>query len=185
MKIILASQSPRRQQLLQKLDLDFKVEVKSVEEKYPTDLEKEKIPAFLAKLKAEAFSNLEKDTLLITADTIVILEDEVLEKPQNKAHAQEMLEKLSGKKHEVFTGICLTTCKNQEIFTVQSSVYFKNLTKKEIEYYIEKYEPFDKAGAYGIQDWLGYIAVEKIEGCYYNVMGLPTSKLYQKILNYI
>jgi len=179
-KIILASNSPRRQELLAGLDIDFEIKtIPDIEESYPDSLQKEEIPVFIAKQKAFAYKQyLEDNTLLITADTIVLLEGKVYGKPENEEEAKEMLQILSGKTHEVITGVCLTGLKKQQTFSVSSKVTFSFLQEEEIDYYVKKYKPFDKAGAYGVQEWIGYIGVEKLEGSFYNVMGLPVRVLY-------
>ena len=179
-KIILASGSPRRQELLAGLDIDFEVKtISDIEESYPETLKKEEIPVYIAKQKANAYQKyLEEDTLLITADTIVLLEGNVYGKPENERDAKEMLQILSGQTHEVITGVCLTGLKKQQTFSVSSQVKFARLQEDEIDYYVKKYRPFDKAGAYGVQEWIGYIGVEKLEGSFYNVMGLPVRILY-------
>ena len=179
---ILASKSPRRQQLLQSLGIPFTVKTHEVEENFPDGLTKQEIPVFLAKLKAEPFKpELNENDLLITADTIVWLNGKVLGKPADRKEAKLMLNELSGKVHEVISGVCLTSANKQVSFYSISSVYFKNLTEKEIEYYISRGNPFDKAGSYGIQDWIGIIGITRIEGSFYNVMGLPIQKLYEEI----
>lgn len=180
--IILASKSPRRQELLKKLEINFKIKTNPVEENYPSHLKNEEIALYLAELKAESFSKeLKINDLVITADTIVCIENEVLGKPKNKQSAKEMLKKLSGNKHTVYTGVCLKTTKRTHSFWASTEVYFRPLKTEEIDYYLSNYEPYDKAGAYGIQEWIGYIGIEKIEGSYFNVMGLPTQKLYDEL----
>jgi septum formation protein len=181
--VILGSQSPRRQYLLKELGVKYDVKLKQMaEENYPDNLVKKEIPLYLANQKAAAFDDeMNARTLVITADTIVWLDNEVIHKPKNNTEAYEILRKLSGKVHQVYTGVCLRTLNQKTAFSSQTDVYFKELTDKEIWYYIDKYEPFDKAGAYGIQEWLGYIGVEKIEGSFFNVMGLPVQKLYVEI----
>jgi septum formation protein len=180
-RIILASNSPRRKELLSGLDIEYEIKsLPDIEESYPETLWKEEIPVYLAKLKAEAYKKLMNEkTLLITADTIVWLEEKVYGKPENEADAKTMLQKLSGKTHEVITGVCLTTQTKQKAFFAISKVKFSVLEEDEIEYYIKKYKPFDKAGAYGVQEWIGYIGVEQLEGSFYNVMGLPVRMLYR------
>lgn len=179
---ILASKSPRRQQLLRSLDIDFTVQTREVDENYPKYLKKEEVPVFLAELKARAFQNdLKENDLLITADTIVCLDDQILGKPEDYEEAFSMLKTLSGKKHQVITGVCLTSLSKQISFYSISEVEFKVLTGDEIDYYIQHYRPFDKAGAYGIQEWIGTIGISHIEGSFYNVMGLPVQKLYEMI----
>ena len=179
---ILASKSPRRQQLLQLLGIPFVVKTHEVEENYPEDLTKEEIPVYLAKLKSETFrSELKDNDLLITADTIVWMNGKVLGKPADRNEAKSMLKELSGKGHQVISGICLTSVNKQISFYSLSNVQFKKLTDKEIEYYISHSNPFDKAGSYGIQDWIGIIGITGIDGSFYNVMGLPIQKLYEEI----
>lgn len=179
---ILASKSPRRNDLLKSLGIDFKVKTKEVDEVYPDSLSKEEIPVYLAKLKARAFSNDISDIdLVITADTIVWLNGKVLGKPKDKQEAILMLKELSGNQHQVITGVCLTSKEKEISFYSTSDVYFKNLTSDEIEYYVSEFKPYDKAGAYGIQEWIGSIGISHIEGSFYNVMGLPIQKLYEKI----
>lgn len=180
---ILASGSPRRQILLKSLGIDFKVDIKEVDERFPQNMAKEKIPVFLAEMKAEPFlAELTKKDLLITADTIVWLNGKVLGKPDNEEEARRMLHSLSGRKHKVISGVCLSSCRKQKSFYAVSDVHFKILSDQEIDYYISAYKPYDKAGAYGIQEWIGYIGITHIEGSFYNVMGLPIQKLYTEIL---
>lgn len=181
--IILGSNSPRRKELLAGLDLDFEVKViPGLEEHYPATLQPEEIPVFLAQQKAAAYiPTLPEKTLLITADTIVWNRNEVIGKPKNREEAIQMLQSLSGHEHHVVTGVCLTTTEKQKAFSVISAVKFATLTDEEIGYYVDKYQPFDKAGAYGIQEWIGYVGVESINGSFYNVMGLPVQRLYQEL----
>lgn len=180
---ILASKSPRRQQLLTSLGLNFRVVTKEVEERFPDYLPKEEIPVYLARLKATPFlDNLQPDDLLITADTIVWLNGRVIGKPVNEAEARKMLMDLSGNEHKVISGVCLTSTEKSAEFYAISNVQFKALTDAEISHYISEYKPFDKAGAYGIQEWIGLIGITYIEGSFYNVMGLPVQKLYEEIL---
>lgn len=184
-KIILASGSPRRHQLMRDAGFDFEVRLKPTEEIYPETLLPEKIPEYLSCLKAAAFQGeLKDDELLVTADTIVCLGAKVLGKPHNRENAIEMLHRLSGQKHRVVTGVCLTTSRKQQTFSAFTDVYFKELTDEEIIYYIDRYKPFDKAGAYGIQEWIGYIGIERIDGSFYNVMGLPVQKLYETLKSF-
>lgn len=181
--IILGSNSPRRRELLAGLDLNFEVKViPGLEEHYPPTLQLEEIPVFLARQKAEAYipALLDK-ALLITADTIVWNQNKVIGKPKDREDAIQMLQSLSGHEHHVVTGVCLTTTEKQKAFSVVSTVKFAALTDEEISYYVDKYHPFDKAGAYGIQEWIGYIGVESINGSFYNVMGLPVQRLYQEL----
>lgn len=186
-RIILGSNSPRRRELLAGLDLSFDVHViPGLEENYPDSLQPQEIPVFLSKQKAEAYlPTLEDQVLLITADTIVWNETEVIGKPKDRKDAIRMLRSLSGHEHQVVTGVCLTTTKKQETFSVVSSVRFASLTDEEIIYYVDKYKPFDKAGAYGIQEWIGYVGVESISGSFYNVMGLPVQRLYQELKRFV
>lgn len=179
-EIILASQSPRRQELLKGLDIDFRIETRPVDEVYSRDLKRQEITNYLSILKASAFKkDLKNNQLLITSDTIVWFKDKALEKPKNAEHAKEMLSSMSGHSHEVFTSVCFTTTEKQAVIYDLTKVHFATLTEAEIEYYVIHYQPFDKAGAYGVQDWLGYAAVTRLEGCYYNVMGLPLPKVYE------
>lgn len=186
-KIILASQSPRRQFLLNEIGIDFEVLVKSVDESYPALLEAENIAVYLSELKANAFNfnELPGDALLITADTIVWLNGESIGKPDSLDEAKLMLRKLSGQKHLVSTGVCFRTSKHAHSFYVNTDVWFKNLEDNEIEYYVETYKPLDKAGAYGIQEWIGYIGVEKIDGSFFNVMGFPVQQVYEELMKFI
>jgi septum formation protein len=182
-KIILASKSPRRKELLEGLDIPFEVIVREVEETFPDGLPMEEIPVYLAKLKAEPFRNeLDSNTLVITADTIVWIDGTILGKALNYNGAAEMLRQLSGKKHVVVTGVCLTTKGKQVVFSASTDVYFKVLLDSEIDYYLRNYHPYDKAGSYGVQEWIGFIAIERIEGSYFNVMGLPVQQLYQELI---
>lgn len=182
---ILASKSPRRQELLQSLGIKFQVVTKEVEEKYSIKLKKEEIPVFLAEHKAKHFlDDLKEHDLLITADTIVWFDGEVLGKPGNRQEAIETLQKLSGQEHQVISGVCLSSLNKQKSFFSISNVSFKILSLAEIEYYVSEYKPFDKAGAYGIQEWIGFIGITHIEGSFYNVMGLPIQQLYTEIQNF-
>lgn len=182
-RIILASNSPRRRELMSGIDLPYKVfTLPDIDESYPSDLPKEQVAEHLSHKKAEAYLNyLKDDTLLITADTIVLLEDEILGKPMDAEDAKRMLRMLSGKTHQVITGVSLTTKTKQKSFSAVSYVTFAHLSDEDIAYYIGKYKPFDKAGAYGVQEWIGYVAVEHIEGSYFNVMGLPIFRVNQEL----
>lgn len=183
--IILASKSPRRKQLLESIGIAFQIKLKEVDEIYPDNLTKEEIPVFLAKLKSKPFlDELKPNDLLITADTIVWFNNHVLGKPKDKEEATQMLQMLSGQEHQVISGVCLTSPYKQESFFSISFVRFKEFTKQEIDFYISKFEPFDKAGAYGIQEWIGSVGITHIEGSFYNVMGLPIQKLYEHILDF-
>jgi len=179
-RIILGSQSPRRQSLLKELGLRYDVLVLDVEEIFPGDLAAEKVPLYLAELKSEAYKEkLKENEIIITADTTVILDSKVINKPVDRDDALNMLRQLSGQKHTVVTGVVVLSKSKKTDFSEKTDVYFKPLTEEEINYYVNHYSPFDKAGSYGIQEWLGYIGIEKIDGCYYNVMGLPLSRLYK------
>lgn len=184
-KIVLASNSPRRKELLSELGVDYTVRtLPDVDESYPVQLTGEKIPAFIARKKAEAYKAIiQPDELIITADTIVWLNGQVLGKPESKEEAIEMLRLLSGRLHQVITGVCLTTSNWQKNFTAMTEVEFTTLTDEEITYYVERYSPLDKAGSYGVQEWIGLVGVESISGSYFNVMGLPVQKLYQELVN--
>lgn len=182
-KIILASNSPRRRELLAGLGLDFEVRVlPDIDESYPETLAALDTAEYIAAKKADAYrSAMAPDELIITADTVVIVGDEVLGKPANDSEARDMLLKISGRTHQVVTGVCLTTQQQSSRFSVRTDVTFKPLTEAEIQYYIEKYKPFDKAGAYGIQEWIGYIGCTGLNGSYYNVMGLPVQRIYTEL----
>jgi septum formation protein len=185
--IILASRSPRRQQLLEGAGIRFNV-VKDLEmdEIYPAVLKREEIPMYLAQAKATLYaSRIKNNTLLITADTIVYLNDEVIGKPNDAEDAVAMLTLLSGHMHEVFTGVCLKTANREIVFYAGTKVFFRKFAEDEIRYYVNTYKPFDKAGAYGVQEWIGYVGVEHIEGSFYNVMGLPVQKLYHELIKII
>ena len=185
--IVLASKSPRRQHLLAELGLQFRViDHIDMEEVYPASLRAEEIPLYLAKAKAACCERfIDPNTILITADTIVWLENEVIEKPFDHEGAINMLVKLSGRMHEVFTGVCIKTVAGESSFFAVSRVFFRQLSEDEIRYYVEKFNPLDKAGAYGVQEWIGYVGVERIEGSYFNVMGLPVQQLYSELLKLI
>src|ERR1035437_1158009 len=181
-KIILGSASPRRQQLLKDAAFNFSVQPINADESFPANLKAEQIALYLCEKKAAAFPNkLADNEILITADTIVWIDNIVLNKPGSEFEAKQMLQLLSGKMHQVFTGVCLTSNKNKISFTDETKVYFKNLTEEEILFYIKNYKPFDKAGSYGAQDWLGLVGIEKIEGSYFNVMGLPIHRVYEEL----
>ena len=181
--IILGSGSPRRHYLLNELGIEYEIMVnKNLGETYPVGLSKEEIPVYLAKLKSRAImKEMPPATLLITADTIVWLDGKVINKPKDRADAVSILKRLSGNMHEVLTGVCLRTAERMHSFYASSLVWFAGLGDEEINYYIDQYEPFDKAGAYGVQEWIGYIGIEKIEGSYFNVMGLPIQKVYHEL----
>jgi septum formation protein len=180
--IILASKSPRRKELLTLLDLEFTIEVREVDEIFPDNIDVTEVAEYLAKLKASAFTDIKIDQLIITADTVVVLDEQILGKPKNKAEARSMLQNLSNRSHQVITGVCINSSDKTISFSNTTKVYFKELTASEIEYYIENYKPFDKAGSYGIQEWIGAIGITKIEGSYFNVVGLPIQEL-KEVLN--
>lgn len=181
-KLILASASPRRQQLMKDAGFTFEVRLKNVEEKYPQELHWENVPEYLSKVKASAFrEELKAEEVLITADTVVCIHDRILGKPADRKEAISMLQELSGNRHLVVTGVSVTTRTEQLSFSSRTDVFFKHLSNEEIEFYVDTYKPFDKAGAYGIQEWIGYIGIERIEGSFYNVMGLPIQKLYETL----
>ena len=178
-RLILASKSPRRQELLKGLDLDFTIQTIDVEENYDEHLQKEAIPIFLASSKANAAINtLKEKDILITADTIVWADNKAFNKPKDKQEAIAMLRALSGSTHSVITAVQLTSTQKSHSFFSETEVHFSTLFEEEINYYVEHYRPFDKAGAYGIQEWIGYIGIKKISGSYFNVMGLPVHQLY-------
>lgn len=183
-RIILASGSPRRQQFFRELNIDFTIQIKEVEEIYPEDLKASEITVYLAELKANAFDLLADNEIVITSDTIVWHENNALGKPKDVQEAFNMLQSLSGKTHEVITSVCFKTKNTLETITETTKVTFNSLSDEVIRYYIETYKPFDKAGSYGIQEWIGLVGIEKIEGSYTNVVGLPVDKVYQKLINY-
>ena len=181
-KLILASASPRRKELLEKLDLPFVVRPVDTDEFYPESLPAKDVAGFLARHKAQTVrQRLREGEIMITADTVVVLGNQILGKPENHAHAVAILNHLSGKQHRVYTGICLTSTEKQICFTEVSTVHFRHMEGEEIEYYINRYKPFDKAGGYGIQEWIGDVAIDRIEGSYNNIVGLPSHKLYEAL----
>lgn len=183
-KVILASNSPRRKQLLAGLGVDYEVRtLPDVDESYPSSLQGADIPLYISQEKANAYrAMLQPGELMITADTIVWLHGEVLGKPADREEALAMLHRLSGCTHEVFTGVTLTTTEWQRSFAAQTEVRFAELSDEEITYYVDQFRPMDKAGAYGVQEWIGYIGVENISGSYFNIMGLPVQRLYRELL---
>ncbi|MDC7175170.1 Maf-like protein [Bacteroides cellulosilyticus] len=183
-KVILASGSPRRRELMAGLGVNYEVRIlPDVDESYPDTLQGEEIPLYIAKEKADAYiPMMQPDELIITADTIVWLDGKVLGKPRDREDALQMLRTMSGRTHEVFTGVCITTTDWQRSFTAQTEVRFATLSEDEIIYYVDNFKPMDKAGAYGVQEWIGFIGVENISGSYYNIMGLPVKKLYRELL---
>lgn len=182
--IILGSNSPRRKELLAGLNVKFEIKTNDTDETFPDSLPIEEIPLFLARKKGETYT-LEKNDLLITADTIVVVDENiVLGKPRDKENAIQILKMISGRMHKVITGVSIRSLEKQKSFHTITEVYFKELDDEEIEFYLENYRPYDKAGAYGVQEWIGYIGVEKIVGSYYNIMGLPIQKLYKELKNW-
>lgn len=183
-EVILASNSPRRKELLSGLDIDYSIVIlPDIDESYPDDIIGVDIAIFVAEKKAKAYT-LKENSLLITADTIVLLGDKVLGKPKDCDEAKLMLAELSGQTHIVATGVCISTQRKKHSFVVTSEVRFAKIEQNEIDYYVDKYKPLDKAGAYGVQEWIGYIAVEYISGSYFNIMGLPVQRLYQELKNF-
>lgn len=182
-KIILASNSPRRRELLAGLDISFEVKViPGIDESYPEDLPAVEVPQYISKAKADAYLGMiDDDTMVITADTVVVLDNEILGKPVDDDDARRILHKLSGKTHQVITGVCLTSLDKQRVFAVTTGVTFKQFTEQEIDYYVSHYHPLDKAGAYGIQEWIGHIGVTALNGSYFNVMGLPVQRIYMEM----
>lgn len=183
--IILASGSPRRQQFFKEMDLHYTIRLKEIEEIYPEHLQAEEITNFLAELKASAFENeLKENDILVTSDTIVWLKGKALGKPKDYDDSFQMLQQLANQTHEVITSVCLKSIDKTEVFHCVTKVTFSDLSDEAIQYYLNNYQPFDKAGSYGIQDWIGLIGISKIEGSYTNVVGLPTEMLFQKLMNY-
>lgn len=186
MKIVLGSASPRRAELLEKMGYSFEIRVADTDENFPESLASKEVAAFISKQKASALlPSLQSDELLICADTVVIVDNQILGKPENELAAKEMLRQLSGKKHEVMTGVTVASHQNEVTFSDTTFVEFMDLSEEEIEFYIHKYQPFDKAGSYGIQEWIGMIGIRSIQGSYTNVMGLPTHALYSVLKNWI
>lgn len=185
-KILLASHSPRRRELLSQLRVPFNtIGLKDIDETYPETLPAEDVPQFLANKKADAYSrHLKQGDLLITADTLVILDEKILGKPKDHDAAVAMLHELSGKQHRVVSGVCVTTASRRITFSTVTDVKFAELEDCDIEYYVNNFQPYDKAGGYGIQEWIGYVAVEWIRGSYYNVMGLPVHQLYEELKHF-
>lgn len=180
-KLILASGSPRRQQILQEAGISFSINTKDTPEDYPQHLPVEEIPSYLAWKKAKPFLTELSDETILTADTIVILAGEVIGKPENEKDACQMLKKLSGNCHTVITGVCIVNQNKKVIFSEKSKVYFRELSNEEIAHYVNTYKPLDKAGAYGVQDWIGMVAITRIEGSFYNIMGLPIHKVLKEL----
>lgn len=188
-RLVLASNSPRRKELLAGLDIPFEVRViKGIDESHPEGVDIYSIPEALAQRKASAYKdNLADDEVILTADTVVILDEQILEKPTSLENAKEMLRQLSGRSHSVVTGVCIGTKEDLNLshFSVLTEVHFKELTDEEINYYVETYRPLDKAGAYGIQEWIGYVGVTGIDGSFYNVMGLPVQRIHPELTKII
>lgn len=181
-KIILASKSPRRQELLKGLGLNFEIRTRDIPEDYPTNIPAEEVPLYLAEKKANEFlPELKSDEFIITSDTIVIHDSKILEKPQSVDHARQMLRTLADSDHLVVTGVCIQSHSKKVVFGDHTQVFFNPLTDQEIEFYIENYKPFDKAGSYGAQDWIGFVAIRKLVGSYFNVMGLPVHRVYEEL----
>lgn len=183
--VVLASGSPRRQELLSAMDIPHRVEVRKINEVYPDHLKGHEITNYLAQKKAEAFDELKPNQIIITSDTIVWFKNQPVEKPRNREHALQMLESLSGQMHQVYTSVCFKTPEETRLVYDCTKVWINPTSKSELEYYVDHYHPMDKAGSYGIQDFFGYIAVDRIEGCYYNVMGLPTRLVYQNLVSLV
>lgn len=185
-KVLLASKSPRRRELMSQLRVPFSViNLGGIDESYPDNLPADQIPQYLSNIKADAYiNNMKGRELIITADTLVIVDDKVLGKPANHDEAVKMLTELSGKTHKVVTGVCISTHDKRTSFSTTTEVKFSNISQQDIEYYVENFLPFDKAGAYGIQEWIGCVAVESINGSFYNVMGLPVHQLYKELKNF-
>ncbi|PIQ31372.1 MAG: septum formation protein Maf [Bacteroidetes bacterium CG18_big_fil_WC_8_21_14_2_50_41_14] len=185
--VILASGSPRRRELLTEMGINFTVRTKPGDESFSSTMPIHQVPGYLSEQKAIAFASdeLNDNQLVITADTIVVLENQILNKPFNPEEAYDMLELLSGKTHRVITGVTLMTTVKTHTFSVTTEVVFKKLTPDEIRYYVQNYKPFDKAGAYGIQEWIGHVAIERVDGSYFNVMGLPTHRLYEELIHFL
>ena len=183
--LILASNSPRRQQLMRDTGFEFTIKVKDTNEDFPETMPSEEVPAYLARKKAEAFRAEMENQIILTADTIVVIDDEILNKPKDTIEATEMLKKLSGRQHQVITGVCVMTTENTETFIDVTQVFFRELTDFEIAYYIKTCKPFDKAGAYGVQDFIGMVGILRMEGSYFTVMGLPVHKVYEALRRYM
>jgi septum formation protein maf len=184
-RIVLGSQSARRQQLLKGLDIDFEIKtLDNTEETFPSDMPAGEVAPYLARRKAEALQPLADDELLITADTVVVVDGKIYGKPSGKEEARSMLQTLSGRMHEVITGVAITTAERSVVFAVSTKVWFTHISTEDIDYYIERYRPFDKAGSYGIQEWIGFVGIEHIEGSFYNVMGLPVHRIYRVLKDF-
>ncbi|MEQ8809226.1 MAG: Maf family protein [Imperialibacter sp.] len=182
--MILASNSPRRQQLLKEAGFSFEVYTEQVDESYPDSIKKSTVGEYLARKKSDFYGKKLSDAIIVTADTTVVLDNQLLEKPADSNEAYEMLTRLSGRSHDVITGVCIAAPDGLDAFSVSTRVTFKELTNEEINYYISNYKPFDKAGAYGIQEWIGMIGITGIEGSYFNVVGLPVQELFAALSKY-
>lgn len=176
-KLILASQSPRRKQLMEAAELEFEIIIADVDETNPEGMPGEEVPVFLARKKATAIQHMANDAIVIAADTVVLLDHHILGKPRDAVHAKETLSRLSGRTHLVVTGVCMQSADKQVSFSTTTAVHFRQLTAAQIDHYVERYKPFDKAGAYAIQEWIGMVGIERIDGDYYNVMGLPIGEV--------
>jgi len=187
LRLILASKSPRRQMLLKGLDIPFKVvTLPDIDESFPSDLKENKIAEYLSQQKAESYRKLlDEKTIVITADTIVWFNNQVLNKPSDRGNAIHMLQTLSNQMHIVYTGVSITSFNKQKTFCSETKVWFRELKHTDIEYYVDQYKPYDKAGAYGAQEWIGYVAIKRIEGSYFNVMGLPVQQLYFELEQFV
>ena len=185
--LILASASPRRRQLMEEAGMRFTLAAKfECDESYPTTLPAAEVASFLSALKSEAYpESLSEGEILVTADTTVVVDERVLGKPADREEACEMLRAMSGRSHTVYTGVTLRSCEKKHTFAVATLVYFREMSDDEIAYYVDNYRPYDKAGAYGIQEWIGYVAIERIEGSFYNVMGLPVQRLYTELISFL
>lgn len=185
-RYILASGSPRRRELLGGLGVEFEVHPLDVDESYPNEMKGIEVPLYLAEKKADAFDErgIQEDQVVIAADTIVLLDDEILTKPANDKAAKIVLKKLSGETHQVITGVCIRDKSKKKSFSVSTQVHFKVLSDEEIAYYVERFKPFDKAGGYGIQEWIGFVGIDYIKGSYFNVVGLPVQHLYDELLKF-
>ena len=187
-RLVLASGSPRRREIFKILGFDFQIVTKETEEVYPETLEAEKVSEYLAVLKAAAFEkeiNADEKLIVITADTTVIIDGKIIGKPKDRNDAINILKTLAGKKHTVCSGVCIKNSKKQKVFTALTDVWFKELSDEEIEFYVDNFKPFDKAGAYAVQEWIGAAAISRIEGSYYNVVGLPSKMLYVELEDFV
>jgi septum formation protein len=180
--IILASGSPRRQHFFKELDIDFTIDVREVDEHYPPELKGPEITDYLARLKASMFTDLSENDIVVTSDTIVWMDNAAINKPKDFNEAKKMLSRLSGSVHEVITSVCFTGTNFQKTVNDTTKVWFRELTEEEIEYYLNTYQPYDKAGSYGVQEWIGYVGIDRLEGSYFNVMGLPTRLVYKTLM---